>query len=348
MSNLQSAFIIIMGEVSIILAAILGYLVYRSLRKHNSVMSALSHLTRKIHGNKDDRLNMLQEFLTQTCRYKQEDAGTMAKDLLEKERLFYKSLMETYATHDHDTLKNLDHKTEEIIGAYRNLVSESVRVIADEAELSLENRRKQLSSTIDDLSEKNEQLTDELQQLKHEMDLTVEEYSSAFRNKSGQKDGPDGEEEQNNNPAESSESDTDVATQGAANEDAGTTPEESITIEANDNTVDETETTTDIAQDTAPISADSNQASEDVMAEDDAIEPEFENHGIDEPAATDTPLAASQADGLDEDIKADLEALTAQFDEEQENEEGDSTISLEGLIDDEEEQQSTQGKAAQR
>ena len=54
MSSLQSAFMIIMGELSIILAAILGYLAIRALRKHKSVMSAIGCLTKNIHSCKDE------------------------------------------------------------------------------------------------------------------------------------------------------------------------------------------------------------------------------------------------------------------------------------------------------
>jgi len=338
MSNLQSALMIIMGELSIILAAILGYLAFRSLRKHKSVMSAIGYLTIKIRNCKDERLKMLQDFLTQTCHYSEEGAETRAKALLEKERLFYNVLMQTYVNHDHETLKHLDQKTEEVIGAYRNLVSESVKAIATEAELDLEARTEQLSSTIDELSEKNAHLNKELQQLRHEMDLTVEEYSSAFRNKSGGKKANDGAD-MDDSEAQADESYIAIESQDPG--EAEDSPnQDSIAIEAvaDDASADANEAPTKhISESTPTTSAAGETTAQDSRTnDDDSIEPDFDTHGFAEPPLNDETADEPQTAGLDDEIKADLEALTAQFDAEQEAEqEGEETIPLDGLSDDE-------------
>ena len=83
------------------------------------------------------------------------------------------------------------------------------------------------------------------------------------------------------------------------------------------------------------------------MADDDSIEPDFEAHGFGKPSQGEETPAEPQTSDLDDEIKADLEALTAQFDAEQEAEQqGENDIPLDGLIDD---APPTQGKkTAQR
>lgn len=331
MSNLQSALMIVLGELSIILAAILGYLIFRSLRKHKSVMSAIAYLTGKIHNCKDDRQKMLHDFLTQTCHYPDDKAADMAAALLEKERLFYNVLMETYVNNDHESLKHLDQKTEEVIGAYRNLVSESVKAIATEAELDIEARTEQLSKTIDELSEKNKNLNHELDQLKHEMDQTVQEYSSAFRHKPEATTAHDTD----SIPIEDDLPEAGIAieTRDSGNEEATT----AISDAADDTMATEEDTAQPAMAAPTPPSAD--QQSDD----DDLVEPDFETHGFEQPPEE---QATEQAEppSLDDEIKADLEALTAQFDAEEEVEqEGGHSIPLDGLVDDE---GSAEGKKA--
>ena len=337
MSNLQSAFMIIMGELSIILAVILGYLAFRSLRKHKSIMSAIEHLTNKIRNCKDERAKMLQDFLTQTCHLSQESAETRAKALLEKEQLFYNVLMQTYVNNDHEALKDLDQTTEEVIGAYRNLVSESVKTIASEAELDLETRTQQLTSTIDELSEKNAHLDKELQQLKHEMDVTVQEYSSAFRNRP-ENNKADGDTDENDSQATTDESSIAIESQDIAEND-GSPKQDSIAIEAatDEPSADANDVTMEPAPEPAAASGSAEQQLPDMQIDDDdSIEPDFETHGFDESPVNDDTADEAQSENLDDEIKADLEALTAQFDAEQEAEqEGETTIPLEGLVDDE-------------
>ena len=255
MSSLQSAIMIIMAEISFILAVIMGYLGFRYLRTNRDIMSAIGRLADKIRGKKDDRLAMLHDFLVKTCHYDEEKATSTATELIEKERLFYNSLMETYLHRDNNALMNLDNKTEEIISAYRNLLSASEKAITEESQQELEIRIQQLSSTINELNDKNEQLTDEVKHLKNEMDVTVEEYSSAFRNKQ--------------------------------------------------------------AHDSSQTGASDDGSSADNKP-DDFVEPDFQNHGINDSAAKATspdPGNSDAADAgltVDDEIIDDLEALAAQ------------------------------------
>jgi len=337
MSSLQSAMTIIMAEVSIILIIFMSYLAFRYLRNNRDIMSAIRKLASKIRCGKDDRQSMLHDFLVQTCHYDDETATTAASALIEKERLFYTVLMETYLTRDHDSLVNLDNKTEEVIGAYRDLLTVSVKAINEEAQLDIETRTKQLSKTINDLNDKNKTLSGEIRQLKHEMDVTVHEYSSAFRNQQ-KSTGPQTGNGQETATTDDAVGQTDTTQETpdttATNNESTPAPE---TDESNNNTVDAEVTASD--SNTA-----SNVSGPDET--DDSIEPEFHNSGFDddidaeepeepvepaavelaEEAANDTPAA------LDDEINADLEALAAQLDSEEDT---NPSIPLDGLDEDE-------------
>ena len=352
MSSLQPAMTIVMAEVSIILTALIGYLTFRYLRNNRDIMSAIQKLANKIRLNKDDRHVMLHDFLVQTCCYDEETANTAATALIEKERLFYTSLMETYLTRDHDALHNMDSKTEEVIGAYRDLLTVSVKAISADAELDIETRTKQLSKTIDDLSERNKTLSGEVEQLKREMDVTVEEYSSAFRNQQINDELKD---------ADDSES-TDTATDADTNIDVETEIE---TTQNEDHNISE-----QASDDTAAISSDDNVEPNSL---DDSVEPDFETNGFNEtsrdepdtstsPDAIDVTADITVADSepsaendepentepgplpedsnttdpaaLDDEISADLEALAAQLDVEEEGLDTNPGISMDGLDDD--------------
>jgi hypothetical protein len=345
MSNLQSALMIIMGEISIMLTAILGYLAFRALRKHKSIMSAIKHLTGKIRCAKDDRINMLQEFLVQHCRYDQEHAATTAQTLIEKESLFYNGLMATYAANDTEALKDLDQKTEEIIGAYRKLVSESVKAVENNVEADIESRTQQLSSTVDELSEKNAQLTSELDQLKREMDQTVQEYSSAFRQKHSQEDTDN--KQQEGDTAETSANIDVEPREAEAGDDTSAIAAADIEAEAPAPAA-AAEATAAEQELTAATGSGNDDRQAQAMApaeDDDAVEPDFETHGFDEPETIDGPQVETGDTELDDEIKADLEALTAMVDD---DDVGDGTIPLDGLLDDDEQPSGQEKQSAQR
>jgi len=345
MSNLQSALVIIMAEVCIMLMATLGYIVYRYIRKHRGVMSALHALTSNINKNSEARSSMLHEFLTKTCQYSDEAASAAANELIEKEQSFYNSLIEIYATQNQNALASLDSKTEEVISAYRELASNTAKIITQDAQSDLETQTQQFNHTIEDLKEKNNHLSVEVNQLKHEMDLTVQEYSSAFRDKPESK---------------LTSGKTENAAQIEGKDEASTDTENSaalpneITVETSadqtqqlptDNTTDSTAAISDT---TASQSPDEVTPSE-IIEEDDSVEPEFETHSINE--AADVPLTneTSVNQQLDDEIKADLEALTAEFDSEltQTDEDIDLDISLDEL-DDDASNTPVQNQAAQR
>ena len=342
MSSLQPAMTIVMTEISIILIALMSYLGFRYVRNNRNITSAIRKLANKIRCGKDDRENMLRDFLVQTCSYDEETATTAAEALIEKERLFYTSLMETYLNRDNDALINMDNKTEEVIGAYRNLLTVSVKAIATEAQGDLETRTQQLSKTIDDLSVRNKTLAEEVTQLKKEMDVTVEEYASAFRHKQAQAQGDTRKEDipatenntaqQNNTDIPATEPDDAIAAVAALDE-----PDDAIATVA---TPDESDD--DIsAVDSTP---------------DDSIEPDFETRGFnsnngtltgteipeDIPDIVATEPLAPEVDGDDQDtatvpaeddISADLEALAAHLDTE-EGTDINPDIPMDGLEDD--------------
>ena len=116
MNSLQPAMTIVMTEISIILIALMSYLGFRYIRNNRNITSAIRKLANKIRCGQDDRENMLRDFLVQTCSYDEENATTAAEELIEKERLFYTSLRETYLNRDKKALINMYNKTTEVIG----------------------------------------------------------------------------------------------------------------------------------------------------------------------------------------------------------------------------------------
>lgn len=364
MSNLQTAMFIIMGEVCLMLFALLGYIVYRYIRKHRSLMSALQHLNTTINNSNDYRISQLEEFLISTCHFSDEAAETAAKTLTEKQQSFYNSLIEIYTSRDQNALMNLDSKTEEVISAYRDLVSESTKIIEQDAQTDFNGKTARLTKTIDDLSKKNQDLTGKIDRLKEEMEITVNEYSSAFQHKPEIKIEKPAVDDNNNTPVvettdePANTSDTDEPTpindqdiqdtDNSADDinitlmdndvepaaDAGTATDTDIDIEAlnTESAIDATETAqTDPGHDEV----------------DDSIEPDFETHSINDAVADTTTINKN----LDDEIKADLEALTEQFDAENADNEEDAdpaeAISLDGL-DDEDLHEEPQQKTAQR
>ena len=181
MSSLQSATMIIMGEISLILVVVMCYLVYRYLQSNRNTTSAIHKLVKKIRDRKDDRAGMLRDFLMHTCHYSEEHANSTAAELIKKEHLFYNGLMQTYLHRNHDSLINLDTRTEEIIDAYRNLITGSDKTIINDSRQELETRVTQLTNTVNELTGENKTLSGEIARLQHEMEIAVNEYSLAYR-----------------------------------------------------------------------------------------------------------------------------------------------------------------------
>jgi len=183
MSSLQSAIMIIMGEISLILVIVMCYLAYRYLQTNRNISSAILKLVNKIRDRKDDRVNILRDFLMHTCHYSEEHANSTAAELIKKEHLFYNGLMQTYMHRNPDSLINLDTRTEEIIDAYRNLITGSEKTIINDSRQELEIKVTQLSNTINELTSENETLSGEVDRLQREMEIAANEYSFAYRDR---------------------------------------------------------------------------------------------------------------------------------------------------------------------
>lgn len=171
---------IILAEISIVLLAIFVYLVIRYLRNYRDLTQALSRLAQKFRTKRDDRLTMLKTFLQETCNYPETRAEEVAAELLMKEKLFYTTIMEIYMNRDNAALKNLDQTTEQMISAYRNLLSVTMESVTQDAQHDLESRTRDLSATITQLTEKNKAMDLEIKKLQQEMQVTLTEYASAF------------------------------------------------------------------------------------------------------------------------------------------------------------------------
>ena len=273
MSSLQSATMIVMGEISLILVVVMCYLVYRYLQSNRNTTSAIHKLVKKIRDRKDDRAGVLRDFLMHTCHYSEEQANSTAAELIKKEHQFYNGLMQTYLHRNHDSLIYLDIRTEEIIDAYRNLITGSEKTIINDSRQELEIKVTQLTNTINELSGENKTLSGEITRLQHEMEIAVNEYSLAYR---------DGRDHDVNSP----------------------------------------DPTVEIGPTTAPV------VDNDISAATDK----------DAPDITDAPGRVSgiddNANGMNEVIDKDLEALAAELDNDTIDDDINPGIPLDGLDDD--------------
>ena len=171
---------IILAEVSAVLLAVFVFLFIRYMRNYRDLTQALTRLAQKFRLKRDDRLSMLKNFLHATCNYPETRAEEIATELLAKEKLFYSTILEIYRNRDNKALKNLDETTEQMIGAYRNLLSVTMESITRDVQQDFESKTRDMAATIEQLTQKNISMSDEINKLQKEMNATLSEYASAF------------------------------------------------------------------------------------------------------------------------------------------------------------------------
>lgn len=180
MTSLYSSMTIIFAEISIILAVLIGLIVTRYIRNQRQLKSCLVELAGKINDNRQNKLAMLQKLLEQTCQYPAEQAKKTATTLLEKEIHLYTALMNIYLHQNHQMLATIDQHTDEVISAYRDLLTIAAASINHNTSTESDQRIQELTDTVKELTNKNNQLSKEVADLNNEMNVTVSEYTSVF------------------------------------------------------------------------------------------------------------------------------------------------------------------------
>ncbi|NOY62420.1 MAG: hypothetical protein GXP10_04565 [Gammaproteobacteria bacterium] len=179
--------IIFLTEAVAVVAVLLVAALFIYWRRRRRDEVAVDEFVDKVVSNEEQRNTTLNDFFNNECQCSAEEAETVVKALLKKERLFYKHMVDVYYNRDGDAFVNLDERLNDVTNIYRDILSKSASAIHAQSEVQAKLQEEESTAQLLSLSTENKalheamrKLTDEMEENQKVLDDVLTEYASAF------------------------------------------------------------------------------------------------------------------------------------------------------------------------
>ncbi|MEK7321946.1 MAG: hypothetical protein AABZ84_02575 [Pseudomonadota bacterium] len=188
---MMMTWLIVLGEVVLVLLTVLGVMAWKVLRKRAREREAVSALVKSINDNQIARVEKLAGHLKDSAHLDDADALVKASELIKKQNRFYQDAIDLYFNRNNQVLSQLDHRLEDLIGQYPIFVDPSTpevnQGLPEVDKTALEHLSKEighLTKNIEGLRGENADLQHQLKAAEQELDHLGREYVSAFNKSS--------------------------------------------------------------------------------------------------------------------------------------------------------------------
>ncbi len=184
---MMMTWLIVLGEVTLLLLTVLGVMAWKALRKRARERSAVNTLVKSINDNQAARAEKLASRLKDSAHLDDADALAKAGELIKKQNRFYQDAIDLYFNRNNQVLSQLDLRLEDLMEQYSIFVntdqSEAKPGLPEVDKAALEqlsNEIGQLTKNIEGLRGENADLQRQLKAAEQELDHLGREYISAF------------------------------------------------------------------------------------------------------------------------------------------------------------------------